>query len=105
MAKCRRAPVKARPQKQAAHKRSVKRPRKGKTVSAVPASGKGKPRAPSPCRYVCTDELLAASRWRYENTTDSVPDIAADMGCHTTTLQKKANRLNWVRYRPPPHDL
>src|SRR5581483_139377 len=80
-------------------------PRKSKSAPVTAAGGKGKRRAPSPCTYTCTEELLAASRWRYENSTDSVADIAADMGCHTTTLQKMANRLFWVRYKPPPHGL
>ena len=72
------------------------------TASARPRE---RARPPSSRRHVFTPELLARIRHRYENTTDTVPDIAAELGVHKVTLQRMANRENWVRYVPPPHDL
>jgi hypothetical protein len=62
-------------------------------------------RLPSSRRYAYTPELLAHGRHRYENTEDSIPDIAVEFGIHKTTLLRLARREGWVRYAPPPRDL
>jgi hypothetical protein len=56
-------------------------------------------------RYGYTPELLADGCRRYEQTDERVVDIAADFGCHKTTLQRLANRAGWLRHAPPPRDL
>lgn len=62
-------------------------------------------RAPSARRYNYTPELLAHGRYRYENTEDSITDIAVEFGVHKTTLSRLAKRENWVRYVPVPRDV
>jgi hypothetical protein len=56
-------------------------------------------------RYRFTPELLAHGRHRYENTPDSLPDIAVEFGIHKSTLLRLAQREGWVRYAIPPRDL
>ncbi|MCK9918583.1 hypothetical protein MXD81_56615 [Microbacteriaceae bacterium K1510] len=62
-------------------------------------------RAPSARRHHYTPELLAHGRHRYENTEDSIADIAVEFGVHKATLARLAKRENWVRYVPPPRDV
>jgi hypothetical protein len=58
----------------------------------------------SRCR-VYAPELLAYARQRFEQTEDTVADIAVDLGVHENTLRKVARRESWIRYVRQPKTL
>lgn len=82
--------------------------RKTTTKTALKAASKspGQTRlANLACRRVYTPELLAYMRQRFEQTEDTVVDIAADLGIHANTVRNIARREGWVRFVRPPQDL
>jgi hypothetical protein len=67
------------------------------------APARRKRRSPSP--MVFTSELLADARRRYEQTSEPLYLIAADLGIHRSTFSVFALREGWVRHRPAPREL
>ncbi|MGB7258687.1 MAG: hypothetical protein WBD48_11475, partial [Pseudolabrys sp.] len=60
---------------------------------------------PQSRRYRYTPELIESGRRRYEQTDETITAIAADFGVSKSTLQRMAQRLEWVRFVAPPRDL
>ena len=56
-------------------------------------------------RRVYTPELLAFVRQRFEQTGDSLSEIAAAADIHRDTVRKIAKRQKWIPYVPPPQGL
>lgn len=52
-----------------------------------------------------TPALLENLRFRFEQTDESVVDIAASIPRSHTTLRKLARELGWTKFVPPPLDL
>lgn len=49
-----------------------------------------------------TPELLADVRRRFEDTTEPIPSLAADLGVEPESLHRIARRRGWVRHVPAP---
>src|SRR5690348_3833890 len=78
------------------------------TCAATPriASFPRQPRRPPPRPlYRATAELLAHGRDLYENSGETIPAIAAVMGCSRSTVYRVARSERWLRYAAPAHDL
>jgi hypothetical protein len=56
-------------------------------------------------RQACTPALLEDLRYRYEETDESMIDIAATVARSHTYLRGLAREHGWTRYAPPPLDL
>jgi hypothetical protein len=53
-----------------------------------------------------TPRLLAAAKRRYEDTDESMPSIAFDLGISLRTLHRMVERYGWAkRIDRPPRDL
>ena len=74
-----------------------------KTASELPTAPTGL--ANLARRRIYTPELLAYARQRFEQTEDTVADIAADLGVHENTLRNVARREGWIRYVRQPQTL
>jgi len=70
------------------------------------ASFPRQPRRPPPRPlYRATPDLLAHGRDLYENSGETIPAIAAVMGCSRSTVYRVARSERWLRYAAPAHDL
>jgi hypothetical protein len=56
-------------------------------------------------KQACTPELLANLRFRYEETAESIVDIARSIARSHTYLRALAQEHGWVKFAPPPLDL
>ena len=56
-------------------------------------------------RQEYTPALLENLRFRFEETDESVLDIAASVPISHTTLRLRARECGWVKFVPPPLDL
>jgi len=81
------------------------RPRRATQHAHKQRARKSAPKPPAPRRLTCAPELLAVARDRFESGKDSVPAIAADLGCTHQTVYNIAKREGWVRQAPPPRAL
>ena len=70
------------------------------------ASFPHQPRRPPPRPlYRATPDLLAHGRRLFEQSGETIPAIAAVMGCSRATVYRIARSEHWVRHAPPPRDL
>jgi len=58
---------------------------------------------PKKCRY--TPELMADGQYRFEETDEPVPSIAADFDILTTSFWRLAQREGWKRRKRSPRDV
>jgi hypothetical protein len=91
--------------KKVANKTAKKLKRKKTSKTARKSAGAQTMQASLARRRVFTPELLAYVRRRFEQTPDSMADIALDLGISREAVRLLGKRERWKRYVRPPHGL